>query len=108
MKLLKPGTIKHVILVSRWQTAAAGPGLSEQLMAKAGTISDAEALQRVDALEASFVRTVSHFREMALRVTVVGPVPDLPVHLPSAMTKALMRGHQLELPYDFQDFMTTP
>jgi hypothetical protein len=33
-------------------------------------------------------------------------VPDLPVHLPSAMTKALMRGHQLELPYDFQDFMT--
>lgn len=103
---LRPGTIKHVMLVSRWQTAAAGPGLSEQLMAKAGTISDAEALQRVDALEASFVRTVSHFREMALRVTVVGPVPDLPVHLPSAMTKALMRGHQLELPYDFQDFMT--
>ena len=103
---LNPGTIKHVILVSRWQTLAGGPGLSEQLMVKAATISDAEMLQRVNALEASFVRTVSHFREMALRVTVVGPVPDLPVHLPSAMTKALMRGHHLALPYDFQDFTT--
>jgi peptidoglycan/LPS O-acetylase OafA/YrhL len=102
--VLKPGTIKHVVLISRWQKLAAAPALSEQIIVKTASLSDEETLQRAKALEASFVRTVAHFREMTLRVTVVGPVPDLPVHLPTAMTKAYMRGHQLTLNYDFQDF----
>ena len=103
-EVLEPGTVKHVVLISRWQTAAAAPALSEQVMAKPASLSNEETLKRANALEASFVSTVSHFREMALRVTVVGPVPDLPIHLPTAMTKAYMRGHHLTLKYDFQDF----
>jgi peptidoglycan/LPS O-acetylase OafA/YrhL len=103
-EVLKPGTIKHVILVSRWQTTAAGPALSEQVIAKSAVLSGEMALQRVNALEASFVRTLAFFRETGLRVTVVGPVPDLPVHLPTAMTKAHMRGRPFALNYDFQDF----
>ena len=100
---LKRGTIKHVILVSRWQTSAAGPALSEQVIAK-DSISEVKMLQRLNALESSFLRTIAHFLDLDLRVTVLGPMPDLPVHLPTAMTKAKMRGQEFALNYDLQDF----
>ena len=103
-EILNLGTIQHVVLISRWQTASAGKSLTEQLSAIVPDPSPEEHAQRLKALEASFDRTLAHFREMALRVTVLGPVPDLPVHLPTAMTKALMRGQRFALPYDFQDF----
>ena len=103
-EVLKLGTIQHVVLISRWQTVAAGKALTEELSARVPAPSPEEHARRTRALETSFDRTLAYFREIALRVTVLGPVPDLPVHLPTAMTKASMRGHQFALAYDFQDF----
>jgi peptidoglycan/LPS O-acetylase OafA/YrhL len=104
-EVLKLGTIQHVVLISRWQALAADPILSDPIIPKYSNFPPETAKQRVATLKAAFGRTLTYFRELAVRVTVIGPVPDLPIHLPTAMTKAYMRGRPLVLNYDFQDFM---
>ena len=103
-ELLEHGAIRHVILAARWSGYTGRP-FDEAYDRPAGNQGTSDvSLETERAFQASFAQTLSRFRDAGLRVTVVGPVPELPVHLPSAMTKALMRGREFKLEYDFAQF----
>jgi len=48
--------------------------------------------------------TVDRLLEVSRTVTIIGPVPELPFHLPQAMTKALMRGQARDFSVTYAAF----
>jgi peptidoglycan/LPS O-acetylase OafA/YrhL len=104
MEALDSGTIRHVILAARWSGYTGRPA-DEAADRPAGSYGSSDvSLEIESAFKQSFARTVARLREAGMRVTLLGPVPELPVHLPSAMTKAMMRGREFKLDYDFSKF----
>ena len=105
-EILNRGTIRHVILAARWSGYTGRPSdeMPDRQMGSQGNA--AVSLETDSAFKVSFARTLSLLGSAGLRVTLVGPVPELPVHLPSAMAKALMRGREFKLDYDFAKFST--
>jgi peptidoglycan/LPS O-acetylase OafA/YrhL len=103
-EVLKQGTIRHVVIGARWAIYA---------RTSTDEVYDRRAAANVpahvsDQLETHFAaaldQTVSYLRNAGLRVTLVGPVPELPIHLPSEMLKAQMRGRDLNFKFDFSRF----
>jgi peptidoglycan/LPS O-acetylase OafA/YrhL len=103
-EIIEQGTVRHVILVARWGSYTGRP-TNEVVDGRTGSGGTSDvSVETERAFKESFARTLAHFRGADLRVTLVGPVPELPVHLPSAMTKALMRGREFRLDYDYAKF----
>lgn len=103
-EIIEQGTVRHVILVARWSGYTGRP-TNEVLDRPIGIQATSDvSVETERAFKESFARTLDHLRSAGLRVTLIGPVPELPVHLPSAMTKALMRGQEFRLDYDFAKF----
>ncbi len=105
-KLLAQGTIKHVVLTARWGGYTGRP-TTESFDRTVGTpLTTQVSVADEEAFKTSFARTLERFHSAGIRVTLIGPVPELPVHLPTAMTKALMRNKELKIDYDFARFST--
>lgn len=103
-KILTQGTIKHVIMTARWGGYTGRP-TTESFDRTIGTRVTTQVSTEVEnAFKATFANTLDRFHRDGIRVTLIAPVPELPVHLPSAMTKALMRHKQLNIDYDFAWF----
>src|SRR5690606_37856005 len=49
--------------------------------------------------------TVEQLLATGRTVTLLGPVPELPFHLPRVMTQALMRGRQADFDVPYPDFL---
>lgn len=102
-ELLDTGAIRHVIITARWalytpQKGEAGRAAEVDPALAGGAKLDAGTFLRL------FEETLSRIKARNVRVTLIGPVPELPVHLPAEMTKAYMRSLPFDLRYDFRRF----
>lgn len=57
-----------------------------------------------DEFRQAVLQTVDRVRGPGRTVTIIGPVPELPFHLPKSMTKALMKGETRDFSVPFADF----
>jgi peptidoglycan/LPS O-acetylase OafA/YrhL len=104
--ILSAGTIRHVMIGARWAIYAR-PSTNEVNDRRASNTIPAHLVKELETYFSSALdQTVSYFLNAGLHVTLIGPAPELPVHLPSAMMKARMRGRDFNLSYDFAKFMT--
>lgn len=76
--------IQNIILASRWRVYA-------------GKLPD-------DSFGQAVLETVHRVRGPGRTVTIIGPVAELPFHLPKTMTKALMRGEERDFSVPFAAF----
>lgn len=101
--LIETQGIENVIVLARWASYAeykdtTGAWAHELRFASGDPARNRERF-------AELLRTaIDRLRAPGRTVTVIGPVPELPVNLPTAMIRALMRGQQQDFSVPFADF----
>ena len=90
-KLIGTGSVEHTILASRWIGFIGGRG-------------DNSKRQAIQDFRRELLETVEMLREGGRAVTIVGPVPELSVKLPTAMIRAMMRGETEDFSISRQAF----
>lgn len=95
--------ITNVIMIARWA------GYADESNPAVGNFSLRLAPGDRHRNRAEFARvlrtTVERLLARGRTVTLLGPVPELPFHLPRAMTQALMRGRQVDFSVPYSDFL---
>jgi SGNH domain (fused to AT3 domains) len=93
--------VPHVVIAARWVYYTDGalddPGNTTNRFSSGNAIKDRELFY------ASLRGTVDAIVKSGRTVTLIGPVPELPFHLPNAMMKAMMRNEPIDpkRPYRF-------
>lgn len=97
--LLQDKNITHVIIAARWPYYTEG-NLDEGPETNRFSTGTVERSREVFA--ASVRGTVNRILASGHKVTLIGPIPELKIHLPNAMMKAMMRGEtrDFSLAYD--------
>jgi len=85
--------ITNVIMIARWA------GVAEGRLAPGDEHKNRAEFARL------LRTTVEKLLAAGRTVTLLGPVPELPFHLPRVMTQALMRGRQVDFSVPYSDFL---
>ena len=104
MRRLAGGGIQTVFVVARWALYSDGSGFGEEMQALGirlmpGTLADTRA-----SFAAAFLGTLHKLVKTGVRVVVIGPVPELGLDLPTAMTKAILWNQPFHFALDVADF----
>jgi peptidoglycan/LPS O-acetylase OafA/YrhL len=95
--------ITNVVLIARWAAYA------DAIDPAVGRFSFKLVPGDEQKNRAEFARllrtTVEQLLATGRTVTLLGPVPELPFHLPRVMTQALMRGRQADFSVPYSDFL---
>jgi peptidoglycan/LPS O-acetylase OafA/YrhL len=97
-------SVRAVILVSRWAYYAEALGYGSELDTAFRIPNSADRIASRAAFAASLEATVRQFLADGLHVVLVGPVPELGVDLPEAITRSLMWHQPFEFVLNEQDF----
>lgn len=101
--LLKGPGYDNVVLVARWALYAEGGGYRNgKWFASPFDLGDVQ--KNRAAFTASLTATVDKILASGRSVTIVGPVPDLPLNPPETMIKAMMRGGSADVRATFANF----
>lgn len=99
--LLQNTDITHVVIAARWPYYTLG-NLDEGPETNRFSMGSVERTGEV--FEGSVRATVERILADGHRVTLIGPVPELKLHLPNAMMKAMMRGEKKDFSLPFASF----
>jgi len=99
--VLQRGTIRRIVLAARWSEYAGTQAWSDADALPTVPIEAGGAPSTWAEFERHFVQTLERLTSHGLDVVIIGPVPELPFHLPSAMIKARMRGQRFDDRYDY-------
>jgi peptidoglycan/LPS O-acetylase OafA/YrhL len=96
-KYLNDPQITDVILASRWAYYAEGDASTNGVERIFGRfiIGDSDANRSV--FERLLFQTVDQLTTAGKRVTIIGPTPEMPVHIPTVIVKNAMRGLSTDL-----------
>ncbi|MCL4766233.1 MAG: acyltransferase [Hyphomicrobiaceae bacterium] len=102
-RLIEAQEVVNVIIMARWASYAeykdtTGERAGEFRLAPGDQARNREEFARL------LRGTIERLRAPGRTVTLIGPVPELPVNLPTAMIRGLMRGHRQDLSLPFADF----
>jgi peptidoglycan/LPS O-acetylase OafA/YrhL len=103
MQLLKSENISHVIIAARWASFAEGSYYRNGIFVTNQFDTGSDAKDH-SAFEHALRRTIDEIRASGHTVTLLGPIPELSVHLPNAMIKAMMRKEPVNFSVPFSDF----
>jgi peptidoglycan/LPS O-acetylase OafA/YrhL len=95
-RAIENGSIHNVILFARW---AAYTDLKKVVPSLQAAETDDDEFTRL------LSATVSELIRMGVSVTIIGPTPELPLNLPTAMIKGRMKGDPFKLELDYSDFL---
>ena len=103
--LLKSPGYRNVVLVGRWALYAEGGGYRNGKWFKTAFDLGKTKANRA-AFEAALTATIDAIVRSGRRVTVVGPVPDLPINPAEMMIRAMMLGATADVHATATDFAT--
>ena len=96
-KLLENHDIADVVLVARWAMYAEGSVSANELKTNVRRFVEGDAIANRAAFSRLLRETVSTITASGRRVTIIGPVPELPFDLPSVVIKDIMRARARNL-----------
>ncbi len=99
--LLANKDITHVVIAARWPYYTEG-NLDEGPETNRFSMGSVERTREV--FWGSMRSTIERILAGGHRVTLIGPIPELKLHLPNAMMKAKMRGQERDFPLPFASF----
>jgi hypothetical protein len=99
--LLQNKDITHVVIAARWPYYTEG-NLDEGPETNRFSMGSVERTREIfwDSMRGTIERILAGGH----RVTLIGPVPELKLHLPNAMMKAMMRGEKQDFSLPFASF----
>jgi peptidoglycan/LPS O-acetylase OafA/YrhL len=95
-RAIENGSVQNVLLFARWSAYAE---VRKQASSPEAPETDDNEFTRL------LSATVSHLVRKGVNVTIIGPVPELPLNLPTAMIKGRMKGDPFKLELDYADFL---
>lgn len=93
---IEKNAIHTVVLIARWAAYMEPRKVAGPLEA---SVSEDDELRHL------LLRTVTRLTQRGITVTVIGPIPELPLHLPTAMIKTRMKGDAFKLELDYGSFL---
>lgn len=104
--LLARPALTDVILIGRWAVYSSGQGSPNETATSPRLFVDGTAAENHARFESLLGATIDRMVQSGHRVTLIGPIPELPYNLPAEMTKALMRGDHDDFSIPLAGFLT--